>query len=31
MINEYYLDLDDGCGCIEIWEYLSDQRGEEDD
>lgn len=21
-------DVDDGCGCAEVWEHLSEQRGE---
>ena len=27
--KEYYEDVDDGCGCTEVWEFLSDKR--EDD
>ena len=22
-------DVDDGCGCTEIWEHMSDERGED--
>lgn len=24
----YFQELDDGCGCTEIWEYLSERRRE---
>lgn len=27
---DYLDDLPDGSGCTEIWEYLSDQRGREE-
>jgi hypothetical protein len=23
---DYELDPDDGCGCVEVWEYLSERR-----
>ena len=25
---DYELDPDDGCGCVEVWEYLSERRSE---
>ncbi|WP_255518352.1 MULTISPECIES: hypothetical protein [unclassified Haloarcula] len=24
-------DVEDGCGCTEIWEHMSEARGEDDD
>lgn len=24
----YYADVSDGCGCAELWEYLSERRSE---
>jgi len=24
-----HLDVDDGCGCTEIWEHMSDQRADD--
>lgn len=24
-------DVDDGCGCVEVWEHLSEQRATADD
>jgi hypothetical protein len=24
--EDYYEDVDDGCGCTEVWEFLSDKR-----
>jgi len=24
--HERFTDLDDGCGCTELWEYLSERR-----
>ncbi len=24
-------DIDDGCGCAEVWEYMSDKRENEDE
>ena len=27
-IGEHLADVNDGCGCAEIWEYLSDERDE---
>lgn len=26
--EEYELDPGDGCGCVEVWEYLSERRRE---
>ena len=26
--EEYELDPEDGCGCVEVWEYLSERRGD---
>jgi len=26
--EEYELDPEDGCGCVELWEYLSERRGD---
>lgn len=28
--EEYFTDLNDGCGCAELWEYMSEQRFEDD-
>lgn len=25
-VDDHLADIDDGCGCAEIWEYLSEQR-----
>lgn len=25
-IREHLQDVDDGCGCAEIWEHMSDER-----
>ena len=27
-VGEHLADVNDGCGCAEIWEYLSDERDE---
>lgn len=27
-VDAHLADIDDGCGCAEVWEHLSDQRGE---
>jgi len=27
--SEHLEELEDGCGCTEIWEYLSDQRADD--
>jgi hypothetical protein len=27
--EDHLADVPDGCGCTEIWEHLSEQRGEE--
>ena len=27
--DDHLDDVDDGCGCTEIWEHLSDRRGED--
>lgn len=24
--DDHLADVDDGCGCVEVWEHLSDQR-----
>jgi len=29
-IREHLEDVDDGCGCTEIWEHLSEERDEEE-
>lgn len=29
--EEYFQELNDGCGCAEIWEYLSERRRERSD
>ena len=26
---EHLADVDDGCGCVEVWEHTSDQREED--
>lgn len=26
-VREHLEDVDDGCGCTEVWEYLSEERG----
>lgn len=23
---DYYADINDGCGCAELWEYMSERR-----
>jgi hypothetical protein len=28
-IREHLDDVDDGCGCTEIWEHLSEERDED--
>jgi hypothetical protein len=28
-VDDHLKDVDDGCGCTEIWEHLSDNREEE--
>ncbi|MFB6234061.1 MAG: hypothetical protein ABEH81_02630 [Halopenitus sp.] len=25
-LDEHLADVDDGCGCVEVWETLSEQR-----
>lgn len=25
-MTDYEIDVDDGCGCVELWEHLSKQR-----
>jgi len=30
-VDEHLDDVEDGCGCTEIWEHLSDQREADDD
>ena len=27
--DEHLTDVEDGCGCAEVWEHLSDQRSSE--
>lgn len=27
-VDEHLEDVEDGCGCAEVWEHLSDQREE---
>lgn len=27
--DEHLVDVDDGCGCAEVWEHLSENRGDE--
>lgn len=27
-IREHLQDVDDGCGCAEVWEHMSEQRDE---
>jgi hypothetical protein len=29
--REHLAAVDDGCGCVEVWETLSEQRTEDDD
>jgi hypothetical protein len=29
--EDHLEDIDDGCGCAEVWEHLSERRGSEDD
>lgn len=29
--DEHLADLEDGCGCAEVWEHLSERREAEDD
>jgi len=29
-IRAHFEDLEDGCGCTELWEYLSERRGEDE-
>lgn len=26
-LRDHLEDVDDGCGCTEVWEYLSEERG----
>jgi hypothetical protein len=30
-VDDHLDDVEDGCGCTEIWEHLSDQRQAADD
>lgn len=29
--NEHLQDVEDGCGCAEVWEHLSDERADRRD
>jgi hypothetical protein len=29
--DDHLDDIDDGCGCAEVWEHLSERRGSETD
>jgi hypothetical protein len=26
--DDHLSDVDEGCGCVEVWEYLSEQRAD---
>lgn len=29
--DQHLADVADGCGCVEVWEHLSDERDDADD